>query len=139
MFICFVRICLSLVVIHYRAARSQWALILVLLSFQYCQNLTSQCRAQSLNLSLGALVLPNVNFSVYCQNFGCTAENFRSIYFKRKGKSLTVPRIYVIKDKLNIHRCKENNVTLLFRTWLCYSYITFTIIAWSYMYCLTLY
>ena len=63
----------------------------------------------------------------------------RASISKEKVKSLTVPRIYVIKDKLNIHRWKENNVTLLFRTWLFYSYITFTIIAWSYMYCLTLY
>ena len=34
-------------------------------------------RAQSLNLSLGALVLPDVNFQAYCQNFRRTAENLR--------------------------------------------------------------
>ena len=52
-------------------------------------------RAQSLNLSLGALVLPDVNFQAHCRSFRRTAENFRStaynvgsIYFKRKSKKL---------------------------------------------------
>ena len=35
-------------------------------------------RAQSLNLSLGALVLPDVNFYAHCRNFRRTAENFKS-------------------------------------------------------------
>ena len=52
-------------------------------------------RAESLSLSLRALVLLNVNFWAHCRNFRCTAENFRStaynvwsIYFKRKCKKL---------------------------------------------------
>ena len=60
-----------------------------------------RCRAQSLNLSLGALVLPDINFSAHCRNFRRTAENFRStaynvgsIYFKRKSKKLNSATFY---------------------------------------------
>ena len=59
------------------------------------QSVSQSVRSQSLNLSLGALMLPDVNFSMHCRNFRCTAGNFRStaynvgsIYFKRKSKKL---------------------------------------------------
>ena len=60
-------------------------------SFQH--KMHHRCRAQSLNLSFGAFVLPDVNFQAHHRNFRRTAENFRStavgsIYFKTKSKKL---------------------------------------------------
>lgn len=62
-----------------------------------------QSRAQSLNLSLGALVLPDGNFYAHCQNFRQTAESCRAQFIilgasfsKEKVNNLIVPRLYVI-------------------------------------------
>ena len=70
-------------------------LTLFCVRYPTAQSVSQSVRCQSLNLSLGALMLPDVHFSVHCRIFRCTAGNFMStaynvgsIYFKRKSKKL---------------------------------------------------
>ena len=74
----------------------------------------SQSRAQSLNLSLATLVLPDVNFYVHCRNFRQTAENCRAQFIilgasfsKEKVKNLIVPRLYVIFSLLPLFQSRD--------------------------------
>ena len=73
-----------------------------------------QSRAQSLNLSLGALVLPDVNFYAHCQNFRQTAESCRAQFIilgasfsKEKVNNLIVPRLYVIFSLLLLFQSRD--------------------------------
>ena len=72
---------------YFYCIHSDYTVCFITEDFLYC--------AWSLNLSLGALVLPDVNFYAHCRNFRRTAENLRStaynvgsVYFKRKSKKL---------------------------------------------------
>lgn len=73
-----------------------------------------QSRAQSLNLSLGALVLPDGNFYAHCQNFRQTAESCRAQFIilgasfsKEKVNNLIVPRLYVIFSLLLLFQSRD--------------------------------